>query len=187
MNILSFDPFIINRTNLLENYFLDINYPIISSLDLTQYLNNIINKSIYHLNEESKENIKENSPNEILSIKKEIKHKSDIFIVTKINVEKKEKIFEVIYPDKSDIFNNFSCDEQFKINKRFKERRKRFENRDNIRKKVKRAFLNNFIYHKINYIIKKGGSRFFIERFPQNFVADISRNKNRIIINKTLR
>ena len=41
--------------------------------------------------------------------------------------------------------------------KRYKIKRSRRENQDNIRKKIKRGFLNNALIPKINMIIKKQG------------------------------
>ena len=100
----------------------------------------------------------------------------------------KENIFEVINQEKGDLFNisiyEYKLKENnFDINKRSKIKKKRFENQDNIRKKIKRAFFNNFLLNKINYLLRKGGSIYFFEKFPQNFVSDISKISNQKIIN----
>ena len=49
--------------------------------------------------------------------------------------------------------------------KRYREKRSRKENQDNIRKKIKRGFLNNALIPKINMIIKKHGGKIFFEIF----------------------
>ena len=65
-----------------------------------------------------------------------------------------DKIFEVIYPEKKPVFTyskDKSTDEFFDIEisilkrKRFKTRRRRRDNRDNIRKKIKTRFLNGYV------------------------------------------
>ena len=49
--------------------------------------------------------------------------------------------------------------------KRYNEKRSRKENQDNIRKKIKKGFLNNALIPKINMIIKKHGGKIFFEIF----------------------
>ena len=64
--------------------------------------------------------------------------------------------------------------------------KRRRENQDNIRKKLKTSFFNTFLRKKINEILNKKESRFYFEKFPISFVNDIRKITNKDIINKTL-
>ena len=117
----------------------------------------------------------------------------------KINEEKSifqtknsDKIFEVIRPikvvlfTKLDIYLSKEKEDTFMKRKRYGEKRSRKENQDNIRKKIKRGFLNNALIPKINMIIKKHGGKIFFEIFKQHFVSDVTRKRNMELINMTL-
>ena len=117
----------------------------------------------------------------------------------KINEEKSifqtknsDKIFEVIRPIKVGLFTKLETDlskekeDTFMKRKRYNEKRSRKENQDNIRKKIKRGFLNNALIPKINMIIKKHGGKIFFEIFKQHFVSDVTRKRNMELINMTL-
>ena len=117
----------------------------------------------------------------------------------KINEEKSifqtknsDKIFEVIRPIKVGLFTKLDTDlskekeDTFMKRKRYREKRSRKENQDNIRKKIKRGFLNNALIPKINMIIKKHGGKIFFEIFKQHFVSDVTRKRNMELINMTL-
>ena len=117
----------------------------------------------------------------------------------KINEEKSifqtknsDKIFEVIRPIKVGLFTKLETDlskekeDTFMKRKRYREKRSRKENQDNIRKKIKRGFLNNALIPKINMIIKKHGGKIFFEIFKQHFVSDVTRKRNMELINMTL-
>ena len=103
-------------------------------------------------------------------------------------------LFEVIYPNKivneeKDI--NYNTDDIFfdvseLVRDRACIRKRRFENRDKIRKKIKRAFLNSFIPNKINNLLKGSKCVLNFEKFSQKFVSDISKKANANIINMTL-
>ena len=64
--------------------------------------------------------------------------------------------------------------------------KRRRENQDNIRKKLKTSFFNTFLRKKINEILNNKESRFYFEKFPISFVNDIRKITNKDIINKTL-
>ena len=101
------------------------------------------------------------------------------------------KIFEVIYPKKDSVFTRIENDsihkeEKFEQRKRYPNKRRRRENQDNIRKKIKRGFLNNGLIKKINEILKNNGIGFFFEKFQQNFVCDVTRRTNNALMNMTL-
>ena len=105
-------------------------------------------------------------------------------IITKntshIDAENKQ-LFEVLYPENSEKIN----EREFISKKRYVLRRRRGENRDNIRKKIKTRFFNCII-QKMNEKLKNNRSHLFLEKFPQKFVKDISKNANKGIINMTL-
>jgi hypothetical protein len=104
----------------------------------------------------------------------------------------KKLLFEVIYPNK--IVNeedmNYDADISFEtselVRDRAKKRKSRFENRDNIRKKIKRAFLNCFIPKKIKNLLKGSKCVLNFEKFSQKFVSDVSKKTNKDIIYMTL-
>ena len=106
--------------------------------------------------------------------------------------KKRVKIFEVVRPSKVDLFTkleDYLLEEEentFMKRKRYKDKRSWRENQDNIRKKIKRGFLNNALIPKINMIIKKHGGKFFFEIFKQHFVSDVTRKNNMELYNMTL-
>ena len=111
----------------------------------------------------------------------------------------KKNVFNVIYP-----LNNLVFTKNNKANKRivlFKStkitslkknkgkriRKRRRENQDNIRKKIKRGFINTSLIKNLNNILKSIGSRLSFEKFPQSFVSDVIKKTNKIIIFLTLK
>ena len=106
--------------------------------------------------------------------------------------EKQEKkIFNISYQKKISVFTEIEKDlsineEIYLKKKRSAERRSRREYQDNIRKKIKRGFLNNALIKKLNETLKRIGSKLFFQKFPQNLVGDINRISNKEIINMTL-
>ena len=63
---------------------------------------------------------------------------------------------------------------------------RRRESKDNIRKKLKIVFFNNYLFKKINVILKSQQSKLYFEKFPITFVNDIRKNTNKDIIYMTL-
>ena len=57
---------------------------------------------------------------------------------------------------------------------------------DNINKKIKTSFLNNFFYKKINEMLRQIKSKLYFVKFPITFVNDIKKDTNKEIINKSL-
>ena len=105
--------------------------------------------------------------------------------------EKEKKIFNIEYKKKNSIFTQTEKelqinDEAFLKKKRSTIRRSRKENQDNIRKKIKRGFLNNALVKNLNEALKKIGSKLFFQKFPQNLVGNVNKNSNKEIINMTL-
>ena len=107
----------------------------------------------------------------------------------------KNKIFKVNYPEKASLFTNIEKDnllikeEKENTNNILGKKRKRIprkENKDNIRRKIKRGFLNFCVIPKLNQKLKYFGSKLYFMRFPQSFAGDISRKTNKKILNMTL-
>jgi len=98
-------------------------------------------------------------------------------------IGKKRKIFKVNYRIRFDKDNSTLCDEKtFIKNITLPTIKRRRENMDNIHKKIKTVFFNNFIYNKINEKLKKKKSRLYFVKFPISFVNDVKRNTNKDII-----
>jgi hypothetical protein len=112
--------------------------------------------------------------------------------------EKKEKIFDVILREregeKNSLFTNIENeesnsninDENFLKRKRYPQKRRRRENQDNMRKKIKRGFINKALIMKINFILKDNYIKSYLEKFPQHLVCDVTKRSNKDLINMTL-
>ena len=77
-------------------------------------------------------------------------------------------------------------DANFLSVKRYKERRPRKHNQDNIRKKIKRRFFNNALIKKLNEKLRSIGSKQYLEKFSQYFVSDVNQKRNKEILDNTL-
>ena len=109
--------------------------------------------------------------------------------------KKKEIIFKITYSPKHSLFNKTKVDsnlgegdekeesQNFLKQKRLKSRK---ENKDNIRKKIKRAFFNNVLCEKLKNKLRIIGSNQYFTKFPQFFASDVDRNRNKIILDMTL-
>ena len=115
---------------------------------------------------------------------------NNIYFLRKV-IERKN-IFEVIYPlftfsrKKNDLIKyceSEKCLQSFK-KERSSKRLKRRYSRDNIRVKIKRAFLNNLII-KLNKIIKQTERKSLL-KFGQKFSRDVKKSPNKKILNMTL-
>ena len=85
--------------------------------------------------------------------------------------------------------NNFALIEHeanFIKVKRYKKRRPRKENKDNILKKIKRGFFNGALLKKLNNKLRSFGSKKYLERFPQYLVSDVNKKRNKEILGLTL-
>ena len=117
----------------------------------------------------------------------------EIFISNELLVKEKrcKKKFNVIYPEISPIITNIINKTLKEKNislkrKRLEKRRRRRDNQDNIRKKIKRGFLNNALYNKLNKKLKEIGSKLFLEKFPQKFACDVVKKTNKLLLNMNL-
>ena len=138
---------------------------------------------------------KRNSVNSFEENDKDKKSNKVMFKVKSMNAQNKKQIFKVNYPDKVSLFTNSEKDnipDEVKEKKMVKEiikrkkRRPRKENKDNIRRKIKRGFLNTGVIKKLNQKLKNIGSNLYFMRFPQSFVSDIYRKTNKEVVNMTL-
>ena len=128
-----------------------------------------------------------------LSYKEDNRKIVDIYDFLIENKDKKT-IFKVVYPEKVSIFKNSKqekidnllskCD----LKKRIKsvKKLKRYECKDNIRKTIKRRFLNTYLKNGLNDKIKKVGYNLFFEYYPQKLVSQISREKDKQILEMKL-
>ena len=106
----------------------------------------------------------------------------------------KAKIFKVVHRERTSLFTNLendeidssTNDETFLKRKRLPEKRRRLENQDNMRKKIKRGFLNNALIIKLNAILEYYKIKSYFEKFPQNLVVDVNRNSNKDLLNMSL-
>ncbi len=104
----------------------------------------------------------------------------------------KDKLFDIILPKSTPIFSKLENDSStddgiFLERKRYSTKRRRRENKDNIRKKIKRGFLNNALINKINTIIKSNRGKLCFKRFQQHFVSDVAKKSNKVLLNMTLK
>ena len=116
-------------------------------------------------------------------------YKIEADIEVKKPEENQKLIFKVINDKKGSLFTKAENDIPllFTTKKRSMVKRRRMENRDNIRRKIKRAFFNHALVNKLNEKIKKIGLTLYFEKFPKNFVGDITRNTNKKILNMSLK
>ena len=129
--------------------------------------------------------------------KEEIKQKIDIEITddNNKNIKESKNIFEVIYPETTNLFKNNNIYEndlqngEYNFKKRIKSKQKlkRFKCRDNIRKMIKRRFFNTYLKNALNNKLKKAGYKLFFEYFPQCFAGVVIKEKEKIYLNMELR
>ena len=65
-------------------------------------------------------------------------------------------------------------------------RRDRKDNSDNIYRKIKRSFFNYTLINELNTELKIARSVYIFEKFPQNFVSNVTKADNKIILDMTL-
>jgi hypothetical protein len=115
---------------------------------------------------------------------------SEIEIVLK---KDKTPLFNTIYPKKIVLFTPSKNDsiEGFDIKGlmskkrvRVKKPRKRLDYDDDTRKKIKRNFFNKALIEALNILLKK--SNYFV-KFPQNFVANVTKDANKKFLNLSLK
>ena len=95
--------------------------------------------------------------------------------------------------EKSNLFSytekNFDLvidEEKILKRKRYNYQRPRKDNQDNIRKKIKRGFFNNALVKNLNDKLRSIGNNKYFNKFPQHFVSDVNRIRNKEIFSMTL-
>ena len=175
----NFFPFYLGN---LQKYLIQINY-------LNSDLSKIYMPSIYL------QNLKLNS-NEIKQINTS-KEDNKITLNNFANISNfqgKKQFFIVNYSQNDSLFtktdkNLFQDKEEinFLLNKRSPKRRQRKYNNDNIRRKIKRRFLNSALVKILNDKLINIGSKQYFEKFPQIIAGDIDQKRNKKILNMTLK
>ena len=97
------------------------------------------------------------------------------------------KIFQIIYPKKLTMFTKNDKVLLGKKIKRSFNKRKRKDNTDNKRRKIKRSFLNETLINLLNEELKFIGSKLYFMKFPHKFVSDVTRKTNKKILYLTLK
>ena len=136
-----------------------------------------------------------------------VNYNSGIFLSSGLSKNEKsntKEIFQVIpgnlgiktdsnFSDSSSLFKNIKFnlfsdknEGNYIGTKRARIRRPRRDNKDNIRRKIKRGFFNNVLINKLNDKLKSIGSIKYFMKFPQHFVGDINIRRNKEILNMTL-
>ena len=153
--------------------------------DTTSYFQGDFSNSSFILFNPNFETIDKQSSDEDVC---EIPHELNI---NDLNKSIYKPLFEDIKQKKFFLFSCMEKDEHIEEGKilqrkRYKIKRKRKENQDNIRRKIKRTFLNSALIQKINMIIKNKEGILFFKKFQQHFVDDVSKKTNRELLNMTL-
>lgn len=106
----------------------------------------------------------------------------------------KKRIYKVIYPNKFSLFTDainketiFNNDKyNFKKRAKSKIKMERYKCNDNMRKMIKRRFINTYLKKALNERLAKEGFNSFLEYLPQCFVGNVIKKKEKILLNKTL-
>ena len=77
-------------------------------------------------------------------------------------------------------------DDNFLGRKRAKVRKSRKYNNDDMRTKIKRGFLNDYLIQLLNNTLKSIGNKKYFEKFPNIFSSDICRERNKDIVDMTI-
>ena len=146
------------------------------------FIRNEKNTLIDEINKFYESNIPKN-----LQIKKEgrdISENSNINIIIHQTPKKK---FQIIYPKKPTMFTkNDKVLLGKKIKRSFK-KRKRKDNTDNKRRKIKRSFFNCALIKMLNKILKSMGSKLYFIKLSQEFVSDVNKETNKKMLNQTIK
>ena len=152
-------------------------------------------------------NIEYNKPNNINNVTNNDTNNNNITIGEEKKENQKKDIFKVLYSNNLNNFNIFNkgnndnyssymiyedfdmdknCNSFPKKQKRKKYIKKRKDNADNIRKKIKSRFLKA-LKNAINQKLKNAGSKYFFNLLPQSFIINLSKEKNKEILNLSLK
>ena len=115
----------------------------------------------------------------------------DIILINSIYSDNKDEFpssFEksILTPKEEKISSPVKQDDNILKKKRSPTRKPRRENWDNIRKKIRRGFFNNFLIKKLCHMLRNIGNKKYFMKFPQNFASDINQKRNKEIFGMTL-
>ena len=79
-----------------------------------------------------------------------------------------------------------NANSNFRNNKRYREKQPRYKNNDNVRRIIKRRFFNTYLKDALNKKLKKLGYKELFRYFPQKLVGEITKKKNKELMNMTL-
>ena len=111
---------------------------------------------------------------------------------SEINIS--NKIFKVIFPNKISLFTDADNDENDSRNNKYnfdkrtksKKKMKRYKCQDNMRKMIKRRFINTYLKKALNKKLAKAGFHLFFEYLPQSFVGNVIKSKEKELLDTTL-
>ena len=207
--------FIGNTNTLFQKFFFLNNPPNFSPYFMENEFTNIQNPSNFYSQEEEINSLSDDTKsNSFFSFKLSLDsllssdekedcliepNHSSLFSLESIIEKEKEKkpIFKVVYPKKDSLFTNGENNsvllikeetgEIFLKRKRFPYRRPRKDNQDNIRKKIKLGFFNIALIKMLNDKLRSIGNNKYFSKFPQSFISDVNKKRNKEIFEKSLR
>ena len=141
------------------------------------------------LNDAIKSIFKNNS-NSFLEEDDESQIEQKLYFIKVNSIKKRKQIFKVIYhnclfTETDQIFLSYEEEKLFLGRKRSSIRQGRLKDNDNIRSKLKRAFCNALI-NILNEELRSIGSKKYFEKFPNVFAGDVTRERNKDIVNMEL-
>ena len=122
-----------------------------------------------------------------LQIKKEGRDISENSNTNIIIHQTPKKKFQIIYPKKPTMFTKNDKVLLGKKIKRSSNKRKRKDNTDNKRRKIKRSFFNCALIKMLNKILKSMGSKLYFIKLSQEFVSDVNKETNKKMLNQTIK
>ena len=146
------------------------------------FIKNENNTLIDEINKFYESNIPKN-----LQIKKEGRDISENSNTNTTTHQTPKKKFQIIYPKKPTMFTKNDKVLLGKKIKRSSNKRKRKDNTDNKRRKIKRSFFNCALIKMLNKILKSMGSKLYFIKLSQEFVSDVSKETNKKMLNQTIK
>ena len=146
------------------------------------FIRNEKNTLIDEINKFYESNIPKN-----LQIKKEGRDISENSNINTTTHQTPKKKFQIIYPKKPTMFTKNDKVLLGKKIKRSSNKRKRKDNTDNKRRKIKRSFFNCALIKMLNKILKSMGSKLYFIKLSQEFVSDVNKETNKKILNQTIK
>ena len=122
-----------------------------------------------------------------LQTKKEGRDTSENSNINTTTHQTPKKKFQIIYPKKPTMFTKNDKVLLGKKIKRSFNKRKRKDNTDNKRRKIKRSFFNCALIKMLNKILKSMGSKLYFIKLSQEFVSDVNKETNKKMLNQTIK